>query len=53
MNVPSDASQEYFASTSAYVNLLDGNQLSSTSGVVYKPNIEKCIECFVDSNFSS
>ena len=33
--------------------LPDINQRLTTRGVVYKPNIEKIIECYVDAKFSS
>ena len=36
-----------------YVDLTDINQQSTTRGVVYRPDIEKLIECYVDANFSS
>ena len=34
------------------MNLPDGNRRLSTSGVVYNPDKEKCIECCVDAYFS-
>ena len=42
----------HLASTSAYVNLPDENWLLSTNGIVYRPGIEKVIECYVDYEFS-
>ena len=41
----------YLTSTSTYVDLPDGNQCFITRGVVYRPDIEKGIECYVDSDF--
>ena len=34
------------------MDLLDGNQRLSTRGVVYKPDKEKGIKCYVDAEFS-
>ena len=38
----------YLASTSTYVDFSDGNRQLTTRDVVYKPNIKKVIECYVD-----
>ena len=43
---------KYLASTSTYVDLPDGNFWLSAWGVVYKPYIERGIECYVDAKFS-
>ena len=43
---------EYPATTSTYVDSPDGNLWLTTRGVVYRTNIEKGIECYVDANFS-
>ena len=43
---------KYLASTSTYVDLPDGNRRLSTRGVVYHPDKEKFIQCYVDTNFS-
>ena len=37
---------------STYVDLPDGNWRLTTCGVVYRPNIEKGIECYIDANFA-
>ena len=44
---------KYLASTSTYVDLPYGNRRLTTRGVVYNPNIEKGIDCYVDAEFSS
>ena len=38
---------------SNYVDLPDGSWRLTIIGLVYKPNIGKCIEYYVDSNFAS
>ena len=43
---------KYLASTSTYVDLLDGNRRLTTCGVVYKPDIEKVVKCYIDDEFS-
>ena len=43
---------KYLTSTSKYVDLLDGNPQLSTCGVVYNPDKEKSIECYVDAEFA-
>ena len=43
---------KYLASVSTYVHLPDGNIQSTLRGVVYKPDIEKDIGCYVDVIFS-
>ena len=40
-------------STSTYVYLLDVNKWLSTCSVVYMPNIEKVIECYINANFAN
>ena len=40
---------KYLASTSTYVDLTDVNRWLTTRGVVYSPDIEKGIKCYVDS----
>ena len=35
-----------------YVDLPDINQQLTTHGVVYKPDIHKVIECYVDADFA-
>ena len=42
----------YLASTSTYVYLPYGNLRLSTYGVVYKPNKEKGIKCYIDADFT-
>ena len=44
---------KYLASMSTYVDLPDVNWRLSARGVVYRPNIEKGIECYVYYEFSS
>ena len=44
---------KYLSSTSTYVYLPDGNRWLTTRDVVYQPDIEKVIECYVDANFAS
>ena len=44
---------KYLASTSTYADLPDVNQQLSPCGVVYNPNKEKGIDCYVDADFSS
>ena len=44
---------KYLASTSTYVDLQDVNRWITTRRVVYKPDIEKCIECYTYAKFSS
>ena len=41
---------KYLVSTSTYVNLQDINQRLTICGVVYRTDIENCIECYVDSD---
>ena len=43
---------KYLARTSTYVYLPDGNWQLSTSGVVYRTNIEKGIDCYVYAGFA-
>ena len=43
---------KYLTSTSTYVDLPNENQWVTKRGVVYRPDIEKGIECYVHSNFS-
>ena len=43
---------KYLASTSKYVDLPDGNRRLSTNALVYRTDIEKFIDCYVDTNFS-
>ena len=43
---------KYFAGTSTYMYLLDVNWRLTTHGVVYRPDIEKFIECYVYAKFS-
>ena len=43
---------KYLTSTSTYVDLPDGNLQVTTRRIVYKPDIEKFIECYVDVNFA-
>ena len=42
---------KYLASTSKYVDLQDRNRQLTKRGVFYRPDIEKNIECYVDSEF--
>ena len=42
----------YPASTSTNVDLPYVNWRLTTRGVVYRTDIEKCIECYVDANFA-
>ena len=42
---------KFLSSTSTYVDLTDRNRQLFTRGVVYSPNKEKGIECYVDANF--
>ena len=44
---------KYLSSTSIYVDLPYGNLWLTTIRVVYRPDIEKGIYCFVDGRFSS
>ena len=43
---------QYLASMSTYGDLPYVNCQLTTCGVVYRFNIEKCIECYEDANFS-
>ena len=43
---------KYLARTSTHMDLPDGNRWLYTCRVVYNPDKEKCIECYVDSNFA-
>ena len=43
---------KYFTSTSTHMYLLYWTCCLSTHGVLYKPDKEKGIECYVDANFS-
>ena len=43
---------KYLASPSTYVDLPDGYQRFSTRNVVYKPDKEKYIRCYVYADFS-
>ena len=43
---------KYLTRTSTYVDLPDGNQRLFTHGVVYRPDKEKGIECYLDSKFA-
>ena len=43
---------KYLVSISMYMDLLDGTCRLFTRGVLYKPNKENCIECYVDSDFT-
>ena len=43
---------KYLASTSTYVDLTDGNRQLNTCGVVYRTDVEKGTECYVDSDFA-
>ena len=43
---------KYPGSTSTYMDLSDTNLRLITHGIVYKPNIEKGIECYVDADFA-
>ena len=43
---------KYLASTPTYVDLPDGNLRLNTRGIVCRNDIEKGIECDVDSNFA-
>ena len=43
---------KYLAIMSTYVYLPDGYWRSTTCGVVYNPDIEKVIECYVDAKFA-
>ena len=36
---------------STYVDLLDGHIWLTTHNIVYKPNKEKVIDCYIDANF--
>ena len=42
----------YLVSTSTYVDLLYGNNWLTTCGVVYKHDIEKVIDCYIDASLS-
>ena len=42
---------KYLTSTSTYVDLPDENWRLTTRGIVYRPDIEKGIECYVDAEF--
>ena len=42
----------YLASTSTYVDLPNKSQLLTTNGIVYRSHIEKCIECYLDADFT-
>ena len=44
---------KYLVIMSTYVDLSDRNRQLSTCGVVYKPGIEKGIECYVDAGFAN
>ena len=43
---------KYLASTSTHVDLTNGNCRLTKNSVVFKPSIEKGIECYVDAEFS-
>ena len=43
---------KYLASMSTYVYLPYRNRRLTISGVVYRSNIEKGIECYIDANFA-
>ena len=43
----------YLVGTSTYVDLPDANGRLSTRGVVYNPDKEKSIGCYVDAEFAS
>ena len=36
---------------STYVDLQDGHIWLTTHNIVYKPNKEKVIDCYIDANF--
>ena len=44
---------KYLVRTSIYVDLPNRNQQLTTRGAVYRNNIEKGIECYLDANFAS
>ena len=44
---------KYFSSTYICVHLPYGNQRLSTHGIVYKPDKEKIMECYVNADFDS
>ena len=44
---------KYLVTMSTYVDSPDGNIRLITRGVVYHPNIEKFIECYIDDVFYS
>ena len=44
--------EKYFVSTSTYTILIDGNIRLSTHGIVYRTYKEKCIDFYVDAEFS-
>ena len=44
---------KYLTSTSTYADLPDRNWLLTTCGVIYKPDVEKGIKCYVDADFAS
>ena len=35
-----------------YVGLTDTNLQLTTHGVVYRPDVEKCIGCYIDDDFA-
>ena len=43
---------KYLVSTSTHVDLPGSNRWLTTRGAVYRQDIEKFIECYVDANFS-
>ena len=43
---------KYLLSISTHMNLTGGTRRLSTCGVVYKPDEQKGINCYVDANFS-
>ena len=45
--------KNYLASTSTYVDLIDRNSWLTTCGIVFRTDIEKGIECYIDVEFSS
>ena len=43
----------YLARMSTHMDLPDGNRWLSPRGTVYKPDKEKSVDCYVDTEFSS
>ena len=43
---------KYLVSTSTYIDLPGGNRRLIKYGIVYKTNIEKGINCYVDADFA-